>query len=117
MLEKLRVVGDKWKRVYRLVIEKKDYLIKCIVEVEIFEVKYNECMEVFEKFLNDVMEMNDIDKDLLYVEFLVDEVFCVGFWILYFFLESEWEILEVWFEKLCVIWKEMCGVCEEFVCV
>lgn len=117
ILEKLRIVGDKWKRVYRMVIEKKDYFMKCILEVEIFEVKYNECMEVFEMFLSEIMEMVDIDKDLLYVEFLVDEVFCVGYWILLFFLENEYEILEVCFEKLCVMWKEMRDVCDEFVCV
>lgn len=62
-----------------MVIEKKDYFMKCILEVEIFELKYNECMEVFEMFLSEIMEMVDIEKDLLYVEFLVDEVFCVGY--------------------------------------
>lgn len=112
-LEKLRAVGDKWKRVHRLATEKKDYLIKCIAEVETFEVKYNECMEVLEKFSNDATEMNDTDKDLSHVESSVDEVLRVGLRISYLLPESEREILEARLEKLRVTWKEMCGVREE----
>lgn len=112
-LEKLRAVGDKWKRVQRLATEKKDYLMKCISEVETFEVKYNECMEALEAFSSQKTEMVDTDKDLSHVESSVDEVLRVGHRISSLLQESEREILEARLEKLRVTWKEMRDVREE----
>ena len=112
-LEKLRAVGDKWKRVHRLATEKKDYLIKCISEVETFEVKYNECMEALEAFSSETTEMVDTDKDLSHVESSVDEVLRVGLRISSLLQENEREILEARLEKLRVTWKEMRDVREE----
>ena len=112
-LEKLRAVGDKWKRVHRLATEKKDYLVKCISEVETFEVKYNECMEALEAFSSETTEMVDTNKDLSHVESSVDEVLRVGHRISSLLQENEREILEARLEKLRVTWKEMRDVREE----
>ena len=112
-LEKLRAVGDKWKKVHRLATEKKEYLIKCIAEVETFEVKYNECMEVLEKFSSEATEAVDTDKDLSHVESSVDDVLRVGLRISSLLPENEREILEARLEKLRLTWKEMRGVREE----
>lgn len=112
-LEKLRTVGDKWKRVHRMATEKKDYLMKCISEVETFEVKYNECMEALETFSSETTEMIDTDKDLSHVESSVDEVLRVGLRISSLLPENEREILEARLEKLRVTWKEMRDVREE----
>ena len=114
-LEKLRTVGDKWKRVHRMATEKKDYLMKCISEVETFEVKYNECMEVLETFSSETTEMVDTDKDLSPVESSVDEVLRVGHRISSLLPENEREILEARLEKLRVTWKEMRDVRDESV--
>lgn len=112
-LEKLRTVGDKWKRVHRMATEKKDYLMKCISEVETFEVKYNECMEALETFSSETTEMVDTDKDLSHVESSVDEVLRVGHRISSLLPENEHEILEARLEKLRVTWKEMRDVRDE----
>ena len=112
-LEKLRTVGDKWKRVHRMATEKKDHLMKCISEVETFEVKYNECMEALETFSSETTEMVDTDKELSHVESSVDEVLRVGHRISSLLPENEREILEARLEKLCVTWKEMRDVRDE----
>ena len=114
-LEKLRTVGDKWKRVHRMATEKKDYLMKCISEVETFEVKYNECIEALETFSSETTEMVDADKDLSHVESSVDEVLRVGLRISSLLPENEREILEARLEKLRVTWKEMRNVRDESV--
>ena len=114
-LEKLRAVGDKWKRVHRMATEKKDYLVKCISEVETFEVKYNECMEALETFSSETTEMADTDKDLSHVESSVDEVLRVGHRISSLLPENEREILEARLEKLRVTWKEMRDVRDESI--
>ena len=113
-LEKLRTVGDKWKRVHRMATEKKDYLMKCISEVETFEVKYNECMEALETFSSETTEMVDTDRDLSHVESSVEEVLRVGHRIS-LLPENEREILEARLEKLRVTWKEMRDVRDESV--
>lgn len=112
-LEKLRAVGDKWKKVHRLATEKKEYLTKCISEVETFEVKYNECMEALEKFSSQTVEQVDISKDFSHVESSVDEVLQVGHRISSLLPENERSILEERLEKLRFTWKEMCDVREE----
>lgn len=112
-LEKLRTVGDKWKRVHRVATEKKKYLTKCISEVETFEVKYNECMEVLEKFSRETVGFVDTSKDFSEVESSVDEVLQVGHRILSLLPENERCILEERLEKLRFTWKEMCDVREE----
>ena len=112
-LEKLRTVGDKWKRVHRLATEKKKYLTKCISEVETFELKYNECMEALEKFSNETVELVDNSEDFLDVESSVDEVLQVGHRISSLLPENERSILEERLEKLRFTWKEMCNVREE----
>lgn len=112
-LEKLRTVGDKWKRVHRMATEKKDYLMKCISEVETFEVKYNECMEALETFSSETTEMVDTDKDISHVETSVEEVLRVGHRISSLLPENEREILEARLEKLRVTWKEMRDVRDE----
>lgn len=112
-LEKLRAVGDKWKRVHRLATEKKEYLTQCISEVETFELKYNECMEVLEKFSSETAELVDASKDLSPVESSVEEVLRVGHRISSLLPESERAILEERLEKLRFTWKEMRDVREE----
>lgn len=112
-LEKLRAVGDKWKRVHRLATEKKEYLIKCISEVETFEMKYNECMQALEKFASETTELVDTSKDLSHVESSVDEVLRVGHRISSLLPENEHAILEERLEKLRFTWKEMRDVREE----
>ena len=112
-LEKLRAVGDKWKKVHRLATEKKDYLMKCILEVETFEVKYNECMEALEKFSSETTEMVDTERDLSDVESSVDEVLRVGHRISSLLPENEREILEARLEKLRFTWKELRDIREE----
>lgn len=112
-LEKLRTVGDKWKRVHRLATEKKKYLTKCISEVETFEVKYNECMEALETFSRETVGFVDTSKDFSEVESSVDEVLQVGHRILSLLPENERCILEERLEKLRFTWKEMCDVRDE----
>ena len=114
-LEKLRAVGDKWKRVHRMATEKKEYLMNCISEVETFELKYNECMEALETFSSETAEMVDTDKDLSHVESSVDEVLRVGLRISSLLPENEREILEARLEKLRITWKEMRDVRDETV--
>lgn len=112
-MEKLRAVGDKWKRVHRLAAEKQEYLTKCISEVETFEMKYNECMEALEKFSGETVELIDTSKDFLQVELTVDEVLQVGHRISSLLPENERAILEERLEKLRFTWKEMRDVREE----
>ena len=112
-MEKLRAVGDKWKRVHRLAAEKQEYLTKCISEVETFEVKYNECMEALEKFSSETVELIDTSKDFLQVELTVDEVLQVGHRISSLLPENERAILEERLDKLRFTWKEMRDVREE----
>ena len=112
-LEKLRAVGDKWKKVHRLATEKKEYLTKCISEVETFEMKYNECMEALEKFSSQTVEQVDVSKDFSNVESSVDEVLQVGHRISSLLPDNERSILEERLEKLRFTWKEMCDVREE----
>ena len=112
-LEKLRAVGEKWKRVHRLATEKKEYLTKCISEVETFEVKYNECMEALEKFSSETTDLVDTSTDLSHVESSVDEVLQVGHRITSLLPDNERVILEERLAKLCFTWKEMRDVREE----
>lgn len=116
-LEKLRAVGERWKRVNKTACEKRDSLARFIMELEAFEEKYGQCMTMLQETSASITASRQSGTEADNLRIIVDDLSKRGQHILSQVAGHDRQSFEERLQKLFIAWQGIleCKEDSEFV--